>query len=492
MAKGVTLNGFEKKTYEEVRQSLVDGYQDAYGTDISTTVDSLIGQELSIISKMTADLWEVIQNTYSSRTIGGATGAALEDMALMRNIWRRGATKSTVLLNAIINYGDSVTIPTGSKAKQDTTTPYSWETVQDLSLTEDNLSYSKLSIATLIVATWYEVTITDQDGNNEALYRTQATAGDTKESVTDRLVGLISDNSNARAYRDGENLIIRARYEALRFRVTNTNLNKMQYGNSVPASATVVGINKAAAGTIQLIETPVTNWQSVDNLWDAHPGSSTENDTELYGRVLQSFSTAAGATPEAIENRLLRIEGIKEAVVTENTMSGCNDDISTLMPPHSIGVLVDGEIAAHQQEIIDTIGEARPAGIETIGDIVGYYTDQNGTQHPIKFSTPQYYNGYIKITITQQNPDTSMPTNSVEQITSAAIVIADKLQSGADIAAQVFYKAVYAIEGVGFATVEIAKGVAYPAPGDWTSEILKVEPYERIIFSSERIEITIQ
>ena len=142
-----------------------------------------------------------------------------------------------------------------------------------------------------------------------------------------------------------------------------------------------IGVVQAPAGTLTVIETPVSGWDTITNALDADVGLEIETDTELRFRRLQSLQIAGAATVEAIRARILQdVDQVSDVFVFENTSDIV--DVNGL-PPHSFESVVGG---GDEQEIADKIWLVKAAGIATFGDITKIVADSQGFNHSIKFS----------------------------------------------------------------------------------------------------------
>lgn len=154
----------------------------------------------------------------------------------------------------------------------------------------------------------------------------------------------------------------------------------------------------ANSGTITVINTAVTGWNSVTNAADAVPGTDTETDAALRVRRVEELTIAGTGTVDAIRADVLSDVDVLQVDVFENT-----SDITDAngLPPKSIEVLVyDGDPAAlTDDEIAQLIWDTKPAGIRTVGQESGTATDGNGDSQTVYFSRPSPVELYLDIDI---------------------------------------------------------------------------------------------
>lgn len=144
--------------------------------------------------------------------------------------------------------------------------------------------------------------------------------------------------------------------------------------------AEIAGPIAAPAGSLTVIETPVTGWQTLVNNADAIVGRATETDTELRIRRVESLQIVGAAAVDAIRARILDdVESVTDAFVYENDSDTTDGEGR---PPHSIQVIVAG---GDNQPIADKIWEVKAAGIATFGSITVPIVDSMGFSHDINF-----------------------------------------------------------------------------------------------------------
>jgi len=194
---------------------------------------------------------------------------------------------------------------------------------------------------------------------------------------------------------------------------------------TVNLTAQEVGSVQAPAGTLTVIETPVTGWDSITNPLDAELGKDLEEDNELKLRRLQELAIAGRATTEAIRAKLLELTGVTAVVVFENDSAIVDVDGR---PPKSVDIVVEnGAEDDIAQEIFDTVA----AGIETIGDISKVITDSQNFTHIIKFSRPSPVNIWVEFDISVDS--NRYPADGDTRVKNAVVTWGDALGIGTDI-----------------------------------------------------------
>ena len=169
---------------------------------------------------------------------------------------------------------------------------------------------------------------------------------------------------------------------------TNGNVWGLPALVTIPVSGTIAvtvtavedGDIRAAAGTINIINTPTYGWQSFVSTADAIPGDPVESDAEL--RLRQTASTAVPSlTPlGALYGALANLAGVDRLALYENP-TGAPD--ANGLPAHSICAVMDGGDVG---DIAETIGQRKTPGAATYGTTTGTYTDPvTGIPYDIDF-----------------------------------------------------------------------------------------------------------
>lgn len=167
--------------------------------------------------------------------------------------------------------------------------------------------------------------------------------------------------------------------------------------DSVEFEAEEAGAVTANAGTITVIATAVSGWNSVTNPLDAATGKEIDTDTELRQRREEELRATGSATVDAIRADVLADEDVLQCDVFENVTD--LPDPVTGLPAKSIEVVVfDGTPPVLTNDAIaQLIWDTKPAGIGTFGTESGVATDSKGGFHTIQFSRPEEIEIWIEI-----------------------------------------------------------------------------------------------
>ena len=141
-------------------------------------------------------------------------------------------------------------------------------------------------------------------------------------------------------------------------------------------------------------------------------GRDDESDQALRLRHKKSLQGTDGGTVDALLARILTVQGADSVFIIENLLDIAD---SEGRPGHSFEVMVSGSTI--DQDIIDSIFDVKPLGVETFGSVSGTATDISGNSHTINFSRP--VDTPVHLTITISVDTKKFPANGSEAIKEA-------------------------------------------------------------------------
>ncbi len=233
---------------------------------------------------------------------------------------------------------------------------------------------------------------------------------------------------------------------SVRFVLTETVISTTAGDYEGIFEAEVTGPVAANSGTLTVITTPSSGWNSVTNAEDADLGTDIETDAAYRLRQVAELASPGSCTVDAIRADLLRISGVTQAFVFENTTMSTDGDG---VPPKAYECVVyDGVIpAADDQEIGQTIWDNKPSGIETYGDTDVTVLDSTGAERTVYFSRADNVDVYLTYTL-DVDPLT-YPVDGDDQVKAAAIAKGlTYLVLGQDVVALVFRAQALLVTGV--------------------------------------------
>ena len=435
MSYGVTPDGLVIKRLQDIKEEIEASLKSSFGNNVNLNSESVFGQIVGLFSERESLIWELLEDVYNSQFPASAEGINLDLVASLNGITRLPAVRSSVTLKALGDIG--TVIPIGSQVSKNGDELTVFETIEigtidsgqdesqniDFNLVPDNgefkLSYNSVETSVL------DETATSTDVENAL----NGLPDLSSVSVTgDFSVGFIVNFSGADGKKAHELLQVSANTLVQGVTAVVVTVESVITGYApqalIKAQSTEFGPTEAFSGSLTVIETVVTGWNSVTNELDASLGRFEETDAELKLRREQTLQVAGAGTTDAIRSRLLNIEGVSAVIVFENNT---NIDDSDGRPPHSYEAVVQG---GDEQEIFEEIWESKPAGIETVGNLSGTVLDSQNFQKTVKFSRPTEVNIYLELDI---SVDGTFPSNGASTIEQTIIAWGDALGIGSDV-----------------------------------------------------------
>jgi uncharacterized phage protein gp47/JayE len=231
---------------------------------------------------------------------------------------------------------------------------------------------------------------------------------------------------------------------------------------SVEMEAETAGIVVANSGTLTVIDTPQTGWNTVTNALDATLGEEEETDAELRVRREQELRRAGSAAVDAIRTDVDAVADTTSVTVFENTTDVTDGDG---VPPHSVEVVVRGGDA---DAIAQAIWDSKAGGIESHGSSSGTAVDEDGENQTIDFSRPTEVDIYIDVEVDVN--DDYPATGDADIKTALAAFGQANLFTGDDVIYSQLFGIIFAISGVVDVTL-LETGIA-PAPAGTTNIVI--------------------
>lgn len=220
-----------------------------------------------------------------------------------------------------------------------------------------------------------------------------------------------------------------------------TNSSGVPADFDVEMESTETGPIVANAGTLTVIVTPVSGWNSITNDADATLGEDEETDADLRLRRVEELRATGSASVEALKADISTVADVEEVVIFENT--ALTTDVDGVPGKAFEAVVLGGEDA----DIAEQIFNSKSAGIEAYGTTTETVTDSQGFDHTIKFTRPTEKTMMVEIFTTIDADE--FPSDGADQIKQAVVDRADELQGiGDDVILTKYYGAINGISGV--------------------------------------------
>jgi len=395
---GLTENGVVIKRISDIltsnRALAVTLFQDQVlpGDVVDTSDSSILGRLIALASPGEADLWEAVQELYDAFNPEAATGIALDNLVALSGLVRKDATSTTAL--GLLTGSVGVSVPTSVDIQSTTS-----NTVYNLStpVTFSPVSANGIGVSVLTVsdASSYTVTYTDSSTSSTSSYTSGV--GATQASILAGLKTFIDANQPSLVAVINNNILYVNKKDSssLSNFTVSSNLGIVKASNLTYLVAETTGPVTEEAGSITNILTPVLNWDSVTNPYNAVSGSNQESDSELRERFRSSKASRASNIIESLYSSLEALDNVEEVVIYENVMDTVD---ASGIPGHSFMSLVLGGV---DSEIAQAIWNNKPAGIRTFGNTSYQILDSQGNPHTVNFQRPVQVPIYININLTK-------------------------------------------------------------------------------------------
>lgn len=243
----------------------------------------------------------------------------------------------------------------------------------------------------------------------------------------------------------------------------------------------------APAGTLTVIETPVSGWVSATNALDQSIlGTDIETDQALRLRREQSLRALGGASLDAIRAGIFEVPNVTSAEVFENNSDSTD---GSGLPPHSFEAVVYG---GTDQAVREKIFERKAAGVATFGNVTGTVTDGSGDTHTVNFSRPVVLDVYVKLTV---YVSAGAPANLADLIKQAIAAYGDlNYRVGSDVIAHALIPTVFGVSPTIKNCSEVligTIGAGFPTTQPVSSTTIAATNHEIATMDTSRIDVTV-
>lgn len=438
---GLLSTGFVPKTIEIIRAEVNALFYARYGNSFDMSDLTPQGWIVGIMSEREALIWEILEAIVSSRDPDAAFGVYLDTLLSLSGTLRVAAKASTVTLTATGT--DATTIPALSQASNQVTLER-FDTTDAAELAE---------LTAWAISTAYVLGDRRSNGGNSYLCTTAGTSAGSGGPTTEVL-----------AITDGT--------------VVWRFLGNGTAAVDIPATSSNTGVILGASGDLNVIETPVSGWDSVINVLDATPGATVELDGPARLRRETVLATGGSTPLDSLRADLLGVTGVTSVKIFENKTDSVDGDG---VPPHSIEALIQG---GANQDIWNMLLSNGPAGYNTYGTITGTADDALSVSHDMAFSRPTETNVYVSITLEY---DVALyPADGDAQVTAQVVLFGDAQSAGKNVVSSAMKAQAHAITGVLEASIANI-GLSVTPTLETT---LQIGTREIAVFDSSRIVIT--
>ena len=477
---GLTAEGWVSKPLSVIVDELQTDYLNILGnsagteTDGTIPLDSLAGQEITVLSDGFAAMWDLGAAIYSSFDPNAASDAALDQICALTGTTRDQESFSEVTVTCTGAPGTSLIVGRQVKTNDATNSVFASTaagTIAALTSWASGTTYSVGDRRTNASRTYVCITA-----------GTSAGSGGPTTTASD-----ITDNTAHWQYMgDGTGAV------------------------DVAFEAAVAGPVGALAGVLTSIVTPVSGWSGAINLLDAVAGALAETNPALRARREAELAGQGGSTADAIRAAILKVnEGSTDpnhepptsctVFVNDNDLTDANG-----VPPHAVEILVQG---GTDQDITQAVWDSVGAGTATYGNQSGTAIDSQGNFQIVSWSRPVAVPIYVTATVNYDATQWTSSTLAAQAALSALLTYGDAIGIGVDVRSSVLSGAILfqpsALDSDGNAVVPAPSGsVAAPgmlevstmligiAPSPVSSASIAISTRQLATFDSSRCVIT--
>ena len=488
---GLTEQGFQVKSYDEIRENLENRFKTYFGAEINTSVGSRFGTLIDIFAYELADAWLALQADYISRFRPFATGNNLDNVGSLTNTPRKIPIAGSV--SAYLG-GDTpgLIIPGG---------------VEVTAPGNDNLAFTLDSAATIskdctlvlcdqvptsgnLILSWNgnpNITIPARSSANQIADAIAAGTDGVDPEITVNDITVVG-NLNGQS---GFHFSLANNPNDLVFQVhEDSNLLRLQYQVtaesylSTPFSESMTAVESIGISVppfaVDTISNPLPGWKAVANFEQSIAGQARETDPVYRARMSRELQAQGTATVGGFREQIASITNVSSVNIVENNTVGNR-------PPHSFECYVDG---GSDDEVAQAIYDYKPLGIRNVSTLPteagsskrsGTYTDVNGKVQQLVFSSTVESMIRIQVVITTDQTYSSEGDN---QIKSAILAYLDNQGVGQTVFLYKLYSPVTLVQGVVTANITIAYGEENLGTNN-----IEALPYEILVSNEDNITI---
>lgn len=432
--------------------------------------NKLIYQLNSVYARVLDDVSQLAEAAFDTLKLSAAEGANLEELGLLRGVYRIPATHSTTSSQYAV-MAEGATIQANTLFTAATVN----ETVYNPDLVVGNPSKAAevlIRISNVIDSTSYPVTI------NGTTYTFTSDLDATDDEIQAGLQAEFDDDvGKTFTYTldgtDGIQLIADVD-TTLNVAFTTTDLVIENLKIYFTVIATNTGPIAIPANTVDTIQGASVGVVSTNNDETFLLGREEETDAELRTRISNGITSDCTGTILSIQGSLLdNVIGVTSAQVFENTDTAPTD--ADGRPIHSYETLVVG---GSDEDVAQEIWATKPVGIELFGNTTETITDESGISRLVDFSRPTQLFLAIRVQYVTYDEE-SLPGDANSAISDTVLEHINSLPLGKDVITDRLIGPIYQAVplGLGNLTIEV-QGLAASGdpvvPGNWTEDTFAV------------------
>ena len=401
---GITATGFTKPTLAEIVAERTAGFRSRWGEDFDLAPETKDGHEIAISADREFALWELLEALYNALDPDTVTGITQDKVYGINCITRQQASKS--LVTAYFE-GDALTvIPIGTQLSVLGSSLNIFETTEQVVLVAGADAVHHIHFDAVPGSGSWVITLPSGLSTSSLSYGALYGAVQAAIRAADiALAGVTVTGTYAAGFvitYAGVNGKRPQELPAVTHSLKNGSTSVVVsvetetvgvYQGEALCSALVTGPVAAPAGSLTVINTPISGFDSVYNIEDAEQGTDLETDEAFRVRRRTRVVTSVSATVGAIRSAVLSINDTNPVALIESCFVEENDTMTptATMNAKSLRVVpyYDGApITAIENLIAQAIYKSKPGGIELMGAQSGVIIGDDGSLRTIKWDRP--------------------------------------------------------------------------------------------------------
>lgn len=465
---GLVISRFDE-ILEEIQEVQESSIQDKF----KYSDNKLIHQINSSYALITHRVLELIEASFDATKIQKAEGIHLEEIGLLRGIYRIGAVPSSTSSQYAWLF-NGATIPAGSEFSS---SALEGTVTNPTSVLADPSNCSSVSLkvvrgaGTAADSTSYTVTIND----NDYTYITGLSEG--VSGVQSGIAALFTaDSSKTFSYTlegDDSFIITADTGTSLSVRISSTFLNIEKVRVYFYTESTSTGQEEFPAYTIDTLDTSVVGFIETNNDQAYSIGADVESDEAFRLRIQEGNSGDSTGTLISIKSALeTNVDSVSLVEVIENTNESPTD--SEGRPLHSYECLV---IGGSDEDIASEVWRTKPVGVRTYGTTLVNHIDSSGVSREVYFSRPTEVPLAARITYFPYTEE-SLAADTEQTMADLVSDYVNDLSIGVDAIPGRSFGPIYEnTSGVGRLIIEfqeIPVSGSIPVTSEWSQETLPI------------------
>jgi uncharacterized phage protein gp47/JayE len=448
---GVLNTGFIPKRLDVILAEMQDSMKADLNINVAQNPKSYINVLLTDFSDKVAELWEVAQAIYLSMYPSSAEGASLDHAASFGGQLRDDDAPSLYPIDCTGKNG--TVLPKGKiSITSDTEPKVELINTQDGTITLDSCNRFTLKVSGGIQpGNLYQVSI---NGINYA-YTAQQNDGD--GNIFSALLEQIITTYTAYSEMQGELTVDSGSYSNALHVITTPTLTTKSVSNTILFQTVEYGDIVLNFHSINSIKSGTSGLDAVDNASAYTAGRKRITDEDLRLKYAEKIFIRSRTMLESVESAVLTVQGVQSCKSYQNDTNEplLYEDNSMHRPPHSIEVVVAGNIGEqNKQAVAQAILGAKAAGIQTCHyhgietpapddeyAVEEMVIGEAGENIPILFSIPRPLEVNVIVTVAMSDETTSAYIISIIQTIVQNQM--ERLNPGQDVRPQSWLTALY-------------------------------------------------